>query len=577
MSGANATANMAGFNNRLKAILTRSGILGEDQIEAAIERASRDQKHLSTVLVEDKLVDEAPLIAEIARATNFPPIDLKKIEFERELLEVMSQDTATEYGVFPVGKIGQMLTVAIGDPFDIVKLDDLRILTTCEIRPVISTPATIQYAIGKGYSMGRQEVEELLEGMMDPEVELSNPNQRQDDLDVTDVAESGSPVVRLVNLIIFQAIKEGASDIHIEPFERRVRVRYRVDGILKDSLNPPKNLQAAIVSRIKIMSNLDIAEKHKPQDGKFQVRAEGRQIDFRVSILPVVHGEKVVLRILDATMVSLQLAGLGFQPKCLEDFAHAIANPYGMILVTGPTGSGKSTTLYAAVKEIMSDGTNLVTVEDPVEYQITGINQVPVNPKRGLTFANALRSILRQDPDTVLIGEIRDSETIEIAVKAALTGHLVLSTLHTNDAPSTVTRMVDMGLDPFMVASSVVLIAAQRLARALCAECREPIEIPEERLRQLGFIDEDFVEEFTLFRPHGCSRCNAGYRGRFALLETMPMTDRVKRLIVDGSSALDIKRAALDEGLLTLRRCGILSAIKGKTSLEEVLRVTLSD
>ncbi|MEQ8764900.1 MAG: ATPase, T2SS/T4P/T4SS family [Planctomycetota bacterium] len=576
MSGASATANMAGFNNRLKAILTRSGVLGEEQIESAIDRANKDQKHLSTVLVEQKLLEESALIAEISRATNFPPIDLKKVAFERDLLEVLPQDTATEYGVFPVAKIGQMLTLAIGDPFDILKLDDLRIVTGCEIRPVISTPATIQYAIGKGYSLGRQEVEELLEGMIDPEMELKDGADR-DDIDVNDFAEKGSPVVRLVNLIIFQAVKEGASDIHIEPYERRVRVRYRVDGILKDTLSPPKNLQAAIVSRLKIMSNLDIAEKHKPQDGKFQVRAEGRQIDFRVSILPVVHGEKAVMRILDATMVSLQLAGLGFQPKCLTDFAHAIANPYGMILVTGPTGSGKSTTLYAAVKEIMSDGINLVTVEDPVEYQIAGINQVPVNPKRGLTFATALRSILRQDPDSILIGEIRDSETIEIAVKAALTGHLVLSTLHTNDAPSTVTRMVDMGLDPFMVASSVVLIAAQRLCRSLCQECREPVELPEERLRQLGFLDEDFVEEFTLYRPKGCSRCNAGYRGRFALLETMPMTEKVKRLVVDGASAIDIKQAALEDGLLTLRRCGILSAIKGRTSMEEVLRVTLAD
>jgi type IV pilus assembly protein PilB len=326
------------------------------------------------------------------------------------------------------------------------------------------------------------------------------------------------------------------------------------------------------------MSSLDIAEKMKPQDGKFQIKMEGRAVDFRVSLLPVVYGEKVVMRILDGSNLALNLHDLGFEEKCLKDYADAIAKPYGMILVTGPTGSGKSTTLYSAVKEIAKPDINLVTVEDPVEYTMEGINQVPVNPKRGLTFAAALRSILRQDPDVILLGEIRDKETIEIAVKAALTGHLVLSTLHTNDAPSTVTRMIDMGLDPFMVASSAILVCAQRLGRKLCEYCREPIKTPPaERLLNLGFREEEINDDLTLYRAVGCPRCSGGYKGRFALLESMPMHESLKRVIVDGGSAIEIKDQAIKEGMITLRRAGILNVIRGRTSLEETLRITMAD
>jgi type IV pilus assembly protein PilB len=329
------------------------------------------------------------------------------------------------------------------------------------------------------------------------------------------------------------------------------------------------------------MAALDIAERRKPQDGKFQMRIEGRQIDFRVSILPVIHGEKVVMRLLDATNLQLDLASLGFEEKALSDFRHAIAQPYGMILVTGPTGSGKSTTLYSSVREMLTPEDNFVTVEDPVEYQLEGVNQVQVNPKRGLTFAAALRSILRQDPDTILIGEIRDAETIEIAIKAALTGHLVLSTLHTNDAPSTITRMVDMGVDPFMVASSTLLVSAQRLCRKLCGACREPVEAPpKERLLALGLYEEDFTDEgltMQFMRAKGCPRCNQGYAGRFAILETLPMTEDVKRVIIKGGSAQDIKKTALANGMMTLRRCGLRAAARGRTSLEMVISTTLQD
>jgi type IV pilus assembly protein PilB len=348
--------------------------------------------------------------------------------------------------------------------------------------------------------------------------------------------------------------------------------------MLKEVLQPPKAMATAIISRIKIMCGLDIAERRKPQDGKFQVKVEGRQIDFRVSTLPVVHGEKAVLRILDQSNLALQLDTLGFEPKCLEDYAKAIKSPYGMILITGPTGSGKSTTLYSAINAIHTPHVNIVTVEDPVEYQIHGVNQVPVNPKREMTFAAGLRAILRQDPNIILIGEIRDKETIEIAVKAALTGHLVLSTLHTNDAPSTITRMVDMGLDSFMVSSSVLLICAQRLARKLCEQCKQPAQIPPERLLSLGMREEE-IEKATMFgpNPEGCGRCSKGYKGRFALLETLPFTEPIKRLVVQDKPILEVKKQAVEEGMITLRRAALLNAARGKTSMEEVVRVTLAD
>jgi type IV pilus assembly protein PilB len=354
--------------------------------------------------------------------------------------------------------------------------------------------------------------------------------------------DEDSPVVKFVNAMIYQAAKERASDIHVEAYERRVSVRFRSDGNLREVFSPPKKMHNAIASRLKIMAALDIAERRKPQDGKFQMRIDGRQIDFRVSVLPCIHGEKVVMRLLDGGNLSLSLDTLGFEEKALADFREAIAQPYGMILVTGPTGSGKSTTLYSAVREMLVGTDNFVTVEDPVEYQLEGVNQVQVSVKRGLTFAAALRSILRQDPDTILIGEIRDTETIDIAVKAALTGHLVLSTLHTNDAPSTVTRMADMGVDPFMVASSTLLVSAQRLCRKLCAACREPVETPPlERLKGLGFHDEDLQGDIQFYAPRGCPRCTLGFAGRFAILETLPMTEDIKRIVVKGGSAQDIK------------------------------------
>lgn len=570
---------MAKFDKRLKGILTKAGLVSSGDVDDCIKEAVDRKKPLSQVLVERNLVEERALIGSIAREMNIPPIDLSRTDVTTEALESLPPDLAEYYGVVPIAKLGNLLTVAVANPYDVLKLDDVGLVTGCQLMPVVSTEEAIRNSIGRFYRSNEQEMENLLDGMADPDLEITSSggeDPEDTEFDITSESDE-SPVVKLVNMIIYQAIKNKVSDIHIEPYEKRLVVRYRQDGVLYEALTPPKKMQNAITSRLKVMSDLDIAERRRPQDGKFQLRLEGRQVDFRISVLPVVHGEKVVMRILDSSNLTLSLDSLGFEEKALIDFRDAISVPYGMILVTGPTGSGKSTTLYSAMKEIMSVEDNIVTVEDPVEYQLEGINQVPVNVKRGLTFAAALRSILRQDPDKILIGEIRDLETIEIAIKAALTGHLVLSTLHTNDAPSTITRMVDMGVDPFMIATSVVLVSAQRLCRRLCPDCREEEEIPDERLLALGLAKEDLKQKPTFYQAKGCPRCAAGYKGRFALLETLPMSENVRKEVIRGGSALDIKTLALEEGMVTLRKCGLYNAMRGHTSLEEVVRVTMAD
>ena len=571
----------ATLDRKLRSILVRDGRVSEEALNSAIAQAEKDRQPLTTILASKKLISEKQIIGIIAREINLPPIDLERFEIDLAMAEELSQDLAADHGVVPISKVSNILTIAVSDPFDVFKLDDLKILTRLQLRPVVSTADAITRAFEALYNPGQDQMNALFEGAVrDQAGEIKEVKEDDDGAqDLSDISEDGSPVVRLVNLIIYQAVKSRSSDIHIEPFEQKIRVRYRQDGVLHEAFSPPKRMMSALASRIKIMAQLDIAEKRKPQDGKFRITLDGRNIDFRVSSLPTLWGEKVVMRILDTSHLALTMEGLGFEPKALGDYQTAVKSPYGMILITGPTGSGKSTSLYAAVREILTTEENFVTVEDPVEYKMDGVNQVSVNVKRGMTFAAALRSILRQDPDKVMIGEIRDTETIEIAVKAALTGHLVLSTLHTNDAPSTITRMVDMGVDPFMISSSTQLIAAQRLVRKLCPHCKESYEVPpRERLLELGFLEEEVEDpELSLFHNVGCTKCNSGYRGRFALLETMPITEGLKRLILRGASALEIKDGAVKEGMLTLRRCGILNVIRGKTSLEELLRVTLSD
>jgi len=567
------------FDKRLKSILTKHSVLPEPKLGEALAKAEEAGQSLTQVLLGEKLTTEEAILTALSQETNLPPVNVFKVRPDESLAALLPENLASYYGVIPVSKVGNIVTLAVSNPFDILQLDDIQIVTGCDIRPILATDVSIRKAIPEIYNRGQQMVQDLLENMQDPDVEVKEAPKEMEDLnDLT--SESGqAPVVKLVNWIIFQAIQGKASDIHIEPMERQLRVRFRVDGVLHEAVTPPKKMQGSMVSRIKIIAGLDIAEKRKPQDGKFQIRVNNRKIDFRVSVLPTVHGEKVVLRILDSSNLALSLDTLGFEEKALKDIRETIAKPYGMLLVTGPTGSGKSTTLYSAIREVLTVEENIVTVEDPVEYQIEGVNQVQVSLKRGVTFAAALRSILRQDPDTILIGEIRDQETVEIAVKAALTGHLVFSTLHTNDAASTITRMVDMGVDPFLVASSVCCVAAQRLAKKLCDECKKPMDFkpPTEHLLSLGFLPEE-IEKLVLYQPVGCARCDQkGYKGRFAVLETLPINDDLRRIIIKGGTALDLKAEGLQHGMLTLRRCGLLNVMRGRTSLEEVLKVTVGE
>jgi type IV pilus assembly protein PilB len=571
---------MVSFNRRIVRILEEGGHADMATLTEASEVASKGEKSVTDFLLEKKTFDEGTLLGLLADRLGVPPVDLSRMEVHRDLVETIPLEIAQAAGCYPLSKVGGILTIAVSNPFDVVKHDDLRLKTGCDLRLCLALDAQIKRATSKLYGADDSERINKVLDEVDPDMEMGRSGDAVDEVvDVATAAEGGNeaPIIKLVNLIIYQAIKGKASDIHVEPFEKRVLVRYRVDGNLIEAMEPPKRLQSAICSRIKIMSSLDIAEKRKPQDGKFQVKAEGRQIDFRVSTLPTVHGEKVVMRILDASNLSLDLGSLGFEPKALADFRNAIAAPYGMILVTGPTGSGKTTTLYSAVKEIMTPDSNFVTVEDPVEYQLDGLNQVQVNVKSGLTFAAALRSILRQDPDVVMVGEIRDTETIEIGVKAALTGHLVLSTLHTNDAASTITRMVDMGVDPFMVASATLLVSAQRLIRRICPHCKESYKCPPERMLDIGYTDEEAAARPDVFRAKGCARCSGGYAGRFAILETLPITDEVKRMVVDGRSSIEVRSLAIEQGMITLRRAALLNALRGNTSIEEVLRVTLGE
>ena len=568
------------FDKRLRRILVKRELLEENKAGEFIEEADKEQKFLTDILVEKRAIDERELLGVVGQSMNIQPVDLSRIMPSEDALECLPQDMARYYCMLPLSKVGKVVTVAVPNPFDILRLDDARVVTGCDIRPMFSTARSIKLAISRAYNPNKNRMEELIDDIRshagETDVRVASRTDEIIDLAEEAARAEGSHVVKFVNLIIYQAVKSGVSDIHIEPYEKDVRVRYRVDGRCVAAPAPPKQLINAVVSRIKIMASLDIAEKRVPQDGKFQVKVEGRQVDFRVSVLPVVHGEKVVLRILDVSNLALQLDDLGFEEKALKDFKKALEQPYGMLLVTGPTGSGKSTTLYSAIKEVMTPEENIVTVEDPVEYQLKGVNQVPVNVKRGLTFAGALRSILRQDPDTIMIGEVRDLETAEIAIKAALTGHLVLSTLHTNDAASSMTRLVDMGVEPFMVASSLLLVVAQRLGRKVCEHCREPYlePPPPAALMEVGFTEQE-AKNPIIYQAKGCSRCTRGYRGRFALLETIVVDEEIQRIVLKGGTAVDIKNYAIEhQGMVSLRRVGILNILRGKTTVEEVLSVT---
>jgi type IV pilus assembly protein PilB len=565
---------MVRVSAKIQRLLVDAGLVTAEDWKRAQEKGGS----VIESLLSSGTLEESAFLEAIGRAARIPPIDLSRITPDPSAIQCLPQETCVEYGLLPISKNGDVLTIALSDPFDVLLLDDLKRRAGCQIRHVVSQPTAIKRAIEKVFQTGAKQVESLLDEVnVGGELEVK-VDAKADDIDLAGAMGEDAPAVKLVNLIILGALKEKASDIHIEPGDKVLRVRIRIDGNMKLTMTPPKSILNAMISRLKIMAQLDIAERFTPQDGKFQIRYEGRSIDFRLSILPVVGGEKAVMRILDGGSLALKLEQMGYEERALEDIRKAINAAYGMMLVTGPTGSGKSTTLYSCVNEVATPDVNVVTVEDPVEYRMDGINQVPVNPKRGLTFAGALRSILRQDPDVILVGEIRDTETADIAVKAALTGHLVLSTLHTNDAPSTITRLIDMGVDPFMVSSSLLCIGAQRLARKLCEACRKPIELPAKELLAVGYTQEE-VSALKLFGPNptGCGRCNCGYRGRFAILETLYLDDTLKRMVVEGRSVHDLKAEAVKQGMVTLRRVGLMNAMRGRTSLEEVLRVTLDD
>ncbi|HIG87788.1 MAG TPA: secretion system protein E [Planctomycetes bacterium] len=526
-------------------------------------------------------LEESALVEVVARTAQVAPIDLAQVAPDGDVFDLLDHDLCYRLQILPLTRNGDLLTIVAADPFDVLLFDDLRRRTGCQVRAVYAPGPRVLASLKDLHDDGSAKVQEMMDQVGEDSSLQAEPDEPEaEDIETTLAEGDDSPAVKLINVLLLKALREKASDIHIEPGDRQVKIRFRIDGRLREGIPPvSRGLLPALSSRLKILASLDIAERHAPQDGKFQIRYEGRSIDFRLSILPVVGGEKSVIRILDVGSLALNLDGMGWEPQSLAHVREAISQPYGMMLVTGPTGSGKSTTLYSCVQAVATSDVNVTTVEDPVEYRMEGINQVPVNPKRGITFAGALRSILRQDPDIVLVGEVRDKETADIAVKAALTGHLVLSTLHTNDAASTITRLVDMGVDPFMVSSSLLLICAQRLGRRLCKNCRVPVEDPpRESLLSIGFLLEDF-EGLQLFAADakGCGRCNGGYRGRFPVLETMPMTSRMRRLIVEGGTAEEVKRQALEDGLLSLRRVGLLNAIRGVTSVEEVLRITLED
>ncbi|OIO38902.1 MAG: hypothetical protein AUJ75_02080 [Candidatus Omnitrophica bacterium CG1_02_49_10] len=558
------------LREKLVDILLKKKLIGKKDLDKALEIQKSKGGSLSKILVEEGFVEQKGLMMFFSEELNIPPVRLSRYKLDPDVAKIIPERIARKYSVIPISRLGESIVVATADPLNILALDDIKALTGCNIDMVVGTAKEIDDAIASTYRQGDlNSISDILEGEKEEDVELV---VREEKVDVAAIAEESkqAPIVKLVNQIICDALKKRASDIHLEPRREALRVRYRIDGDLHDVLTIPKSSQNAILARLKIMSNLNITEFRLPQDGRFKVDMEGREIDFRVSLLPITHGNKVVLRALDKSNLSVGLDSLGFLPGPLEAFKEAVKKPYGMILVTGPTGSGKSTTLYSIINQLNVVGRNIITIEDPVEYQLPGITQVQVNPQIGLTFASGLRSILRQNPDIIMIGEIRDFETADIAIKASLTGQLVLSTLHTNDAPSAVTRLIDMGVEPFLVASSLILIAAQRLARRLCDYCKE------------GYMPQDeIIKRFALpkdgkfCRGKGCNRCNnTGYMGRLGTLETLVIDEEVRRMVTSGSSSDDIKDYASAHGMKSLRENALKKFIKGDTSLEEVLRVT---
>jgi type IV pilus assembly protein PilB len=548
--------------------LVESSLISQDQLEMALQEQGKSGGSLGYNLVKTGAISENAFSEFLSQIYGVPALDLDEIQADEHSVELIPPEVATKFQVVPVSREGRVLTVAMANPDNIFALDDIKFITGLDVRPVVATETSIKRAIDRFYDSA----DSLAEVMRDMEDDFEIVEDLDDDTALAEVQSEDAPVVKLVNSLIADAVNKGASDIHIEPFEKKLRVRYRIDGVLHEMMSPPFKMKGAIISRLKIMAELDIAEKRVPQDGRIKIRIGSKKIDLRVSTLPTIFGEKVVMRILDKSNLQIDLTKLGFVTVSLDRFLKAIESPYGMVLVTGPTGSGKTTTLYSALNRINLPEHNIMTAEDPVEYNLDGINQVNVHEEIGLTFASALKAFLRQDPNIVMVGEIRDLETASIAVKAALTGHLVLSTVHTNDAPSTINRMIDMGIEPFLVASSTNLILAQRLIRKLCVKCKNKIEIHSEALRELDIPGE---QPFDIFEPVGCPSCSGtGYSGRLGLYEVMPVSEEIRQMILDRCSSTEIKDQAVREGMLTLRADGITKLKEGITSLAEVLKET---
>ncbi|HEY0385247.1 MAG TPA: type IV-A pilus assembly ATPase PilB [Pyrinomonadaceae bacterium] len=599
---------------KLGEILVRENLLSPQQLREALDYQREHGGRLGFNLVKLGLVSDDMITAVLSRQYGVPSVNLELFDIDESVIRLIPQEVAQKYSVLPLSRVGATLTLAMVDPTNVFAMDDIKFMTGLNIEPVVVSEASVQEAIAKYYAQSREielaglGADVVVDGhrgngngnghsggitnddlvsldslAFDPEgadnLEVIEDNEEIDLSSLTRMSED-APVVRLVNVLLVDALRRGASDIHVEPYEKEMRIRFRIDGVLYDIMHPPMKMRDALISRLKIMSKLDISEKRLPQDGrikiKVKVEARSRELDFRVSTLPTLFGEKVVLRLLDKENLMLDMTKLGFEPESLVKFQRNISRPYGMVLVTGPTGSGKTNTLYSALQSLNTIETNIMTAEDPVEFNLVGVNQVQMKEQIGLNFAAALRSFLRQDPNIILVGEIRDFETAEIAIKAALTGHLVLSTLHTNDAPSTISRLMNMGIEPFLVATSVNLIQAQRLIRRICKDCKTEHPMPPEALIEIGF-KADEAPHLKTYKGRGCQTCNnTGYKGRVGLYEVMEVTDEIRELILIGASSLELRKKAIDDGMITLRESGLHKIRNGITTIEEVVRETVA-
>jgi type IV pilus assembly protein PilB len=558
-------------------LLIQEGLVTTEQLNRALDDQRHSGERIGAALVKQGVIDENTLCEFIARQYNCPQISLSRITLGKDIISLIPLDIMHKYQAVPFGLMGNTLHVAMSDPGNLFIIDDIRFLTRKNIQIHVAADSVLKQVIGTFFNADDDSFDDIL-GAIKDEVELDLVQTTDEmDLSMLENAAEQAPVVKLVNLILMDAIRKHASDVHVEPYEKVMRIRFRIDGVLYEVMRPPIHLKNAIISRLKIMARLDIAERRLPQDGRIRLKAKGSEMDFRVSVLPTLFGEKIVLRLLDKSGLQLDMTKLGFEESQYKNFRDAIYLPYGMVLVTGPTGSGKTTTLYSALSDLNKVAHNISTAEDPIEYNLMGINQVQMHEAIGLTFAAALRSFLRQDPDIIMVGEIRDFETAEIAVKAALTGHLVLSTLHTNDAPSTINRLLNMGVEAFLVASAVNLVLAQRLVRKICSECKTEEPVSPETLLDLGVMDDE-LGGFTCYHGKGCAACNdTGYRGRIALYEVMPLYEQIRELVLMGASAAEIKKESIRLGMTTLRRAGINKLKEGVTSVEEVIRSSAKD